>query len=102
MAFLRFNQMNMKNIYLFSESMKYRCFEQPDEFKTIRETKIESGEKLSADWPKITLEFDNSKKKISDFPYLCNNFPIFSERAVDALHDLIAPYVEFLHKQWNF
>ena len=77
--------------------MKYRCFElPPQEFKTIRETKIRDCEKLATDWPKITLELENNKKRISDFPYFCHNFPIFSERAVDALRDLIAPYVEFL------
>ena len=88
----------MQNIYYFStNSTKYGSFElPPQEFKTLDETKIKYGEKVSADWPKITLEFENNKKRIPDFPYFCPIFPIFSERAVDALHDLIAPYVEFL------
>ena len=87
----------MKSIYYYLESTKYRSFEgRPQEFRAIERTKIESGEKLSTDWPKITLELENNKKRIPDFPYFYTIFPIFSERAVDALRDLIAPYVEFL------
>ena len=93
-----FNDMKMQNIYYLSfETMKYRCFElPPQEFKTLEDTKIDEGEKVSAVWPKITLGFENNKKRISDFPYFYLTFPIFSERAVDALHDLIDSYVEFL------
>ena len=98
MTFLSINQTNMKNIYYFSTAAtKYRNFEWPSqEFTDMEDARIKTGEKLSADWPKITLAFENDKKRIPDFPYFSTLFPIFSERAVDALHDLIAPYVEFL------
>ena len=62
----------------------------------MERAKIKFGEKLSADWSKMTLEFENDKKRIPDFPFFSTIFLMFSERAVDALRDLIAPYGEFL------
>ena len=84
----------MKKYYYWSEDWHYLHFEcdYPEGFDQILE-KIDQGERIADLWRDFPFKMQEKKKRISDFPYLSRLKPI-SERALNCLHDILAPYVE--------
>lgn len=62
------------------------------------------GKSVKSLWQPIRIKVSEGKETLpaSDFPCFFPDLPIISSRAKEVLHDLIAPYVEFLPFQSSF
>lgn len=47
-------------------------------------------------WAKVEMNLSGRKLLIGDFPYLASDIPVFSQRAIDTLNDLLVPNGELL------
>src|SRR5690606_31418146 len=62
------------------------------------------GKSVKSMWQPLRIKILEGEESLpkSDFPHLISGFPIMSRRAKEVLHDLIAPYVEFLPLESSF
>lgn len=92
----------MQKYYRYSASERFKLLKDCEEdytksdfYKFLRK-EVEIEGPIAELWRPFPIKFVESKKKISDFPFLDTTFLAISEKGLDCLRDLINPYVEVL------